>query len=394
MTIEPWPRVLAEKQAEIKQQGLWRRRRHIGSMQRANVDVDNQSLLNFSSNDYLGFASRPELIKASQNASVEWGVGAGASHLVCGHQTPHHKLELALAEFVGSERVLLFSNGYMANLALNTAFLDKSDLLLHDKLNHASLVDGARLSNAQFKRYAHLDVSHAQRRIDNTEYDRLMLVTDGVFSMDGDVAPLNELLGLASARKGVLCVDDAHGFGVLGKGGQGTLSQLGVPVRDNVLMMGTLGKAFGCFGSFVAGDSIFIEHLIQTARSYIYTTALPANVVSACLAALRLLQDQHDDLHQHLGGLIDYFKQACAAENVPLMASDTPIQPVLIGDESASVDISDRLLSEGFLVPAIRTPTVAKGHARLRVTLTATHTQQQVDVLVKSLSNALKTGVA
>ncbi len=389
MSIEDWPTAIARKQVERKAQGLWRTRREIGSVQQSLIESGGQRLLNFSSNDYLGLAANAELVEASQKAAKDWGVGAGASHLVCGHQTPHHQLELRLAEFVGAERVLLFSSGYMANLALNTALLDKGDLLIHDKLNHASLIDGARLSEAQFRRYAHLDCSHAESRIASADFNRMMLVSDGVFSMDGDMAPLDQLARIAEQHRGLLCVDDAHGFGVIGHGGRGTLSHFDMQPSGNVMMMGTLGKAFGCFGAFIAGDALYIEQFVQSARSYIYTTALPANVVAACSAALSLVEQEHSKLSDSLNGAIRQFKRGCNKLNLNLLPSDTPIQPILIGDEDLSVAVSENLRRQGFLVPAIRTPTVAKGKARLRVTLTAAHTEHQVDALIDALAIAL-----
>ena len=390
MSSISWRDSLLAQHEHKKQSNVWRSRRHIGSAQQPLIQCGDQWLTNFASNDYLGLAAHPKLAQAMSAASEQWGVGAGASHLVCGHQDMHHRFECGLAEFVGAERVLLFSNGFMANLALNTVFAQKHDLLLHDRLNHASLIDGAQLSGAQFKRYAHADLVHAKKIVMRTEYQRLALVTDSVFSMDGDVAPLSQLKQLADDYSALLCVDDAHGFGVLGQCGRGSLSGAGLAPSGNVVMMGTLSKSFGSFGAFIAADDHIIESLIQSARSYIYTTALPAPVVAASSAALAIVQSEHADLTAHLGRLITLFKEGCHSEGIELKPSNTAIQPVMVGDEGRAERVSRQLEEFGFLVPSIRVPTVAKGQARLRVTLTAAHTSHQVDGLVLALAKAFK----
>ena len=389
MSSDHWRNSLLSAQSDLKDANRWRTRCLIDSPQRAVVSSDDVSLVNFSSNDYLGFAANPMLIQAASQGVEQWGVGAGASHLVCGHQTPHQNLEGELAEFVGAERALLFSNGYMANLALCTALIGKGDLLLMDRLNHASIVDGAKLSDARFKRYAHCDLGHAEARIHNSSFSQLMIVTDGVFSMDGDIAPLDGLKSLADQHSGLLCVDDAHGCGVLGDLGQGSLSRFGLSPADNVVLMGTLGKAFGNYGAFIAGDDDIIQHLIQSARSYIYTTALPPSVALGSSAALALHKNQWAELQSSLKNLIDLFKFEAGQAGLTLMPSETPIQPVLIGDEGRCVDLSTQLRELGFLVAAIRTPTVAKGAARLRVVISAQHTKDQVRGLVRALSLAI-----
>ncbi len=384
-----WRESLWARRKDRINSSLWRQRRHIGSVQQPLLKSDGEWLTNFSSNDYLGLAAHPKLAEAMSEASHQWGVGCGASHMVCGHQSPHQQLEQALAEFVGAERVVLFSNGYMANLALGSAFAQRNDLCLHDKLNHASLIDGARLSNAQFKRYAHADLAHARKIIMRNEHERLLLASDGVFSMDGDIAPLIELNELANHHSALLFIDDAHGFGVLGPSGKGSLASVGLAPRDNIVMLGTLGKALGSFGAFIAADEYVIEHLIQCARSYVYTTALPSPVVAASSAALELLKCDHAVLNGHLDKLISLFTQACKLEGLSLLPSITAIQPVMIGDEALAERASEHLKNAGFLVPSIRTPTVPKGQARLRVTLTAAHTECQVKVVVKAIARAL-----
>lgn len=394
MGYRSWQEELQEQHRERKKAGLWRYRRTLGSAQQAFVELDGQWLTNFSSNDYLGLASHPALESGVSSSVGQWGGGAGASHLVCGHQSLHQSLESRLADFVGAERAVLFSNGYMANLAMNTVFSHKRDLLLHDRLNHASLIDGARLSAATFKRYRHCDITHAQKIILAEDFKRLVMVTDGVFSMDGDVAPLCGLKALADQNGGLLCVDDAHGFAVLGRQGAGVLSGAGMKPAGNILMMGTLSKALGGYGAFVAGDEVFVEHLIQFARTYTYTTALPPTVVSSNIAALELVRRDHAKLYSCVFGLVDQFKRACMELSLPLMNSDTPIQPILIGDEVAATSISRRLQAQGFLVAAIRTPTVPKRQARLRITLTASHTSFQVEALVAALAEVLSCSYA
>jgi len=380
-----WPNVLRKELRHRSERALSRSRLSLSSPQHVTVSVAGNELVNFSSNDYLGFANNPELIAAAMKASQCWGVGSGASHLVCGHQEPHHDLESALADFVGAESALLFSSGYMANLALASSFADKGDLILQDKLNHASLIDGARLSRAMFKRYAHLDTEHAARLLGVNRYRRCVLMTDGVFSMDGDQAPLEALRDLLKPVDGLLIVDDAHGFGVCGELGRGTLSAVAMKPTGNVLLMATLGKALGSYGAFVAGDRVFIEHLLQTARSYIYTTALPASIAATSLAALQLLSAQGQQLLKALNENIAYFKHRAAALGLDIMASNTAIQPWLIGDAKDAIDAAAALTSAGFNVIAIRPPTVPDGTARLRVALSAEHSKQQIDSLIDQM---------
>ncbi len=385
MNSTVWQAEMVARHRSRETQFLVRSRRNMGSVQQPFIECDGGWVTNFSSNDYLGLSSHPKLIEAVADHAQHWGVGAGASHLVCGHQTLHHLFEEELADFVGAERALLFSTGYMANLAINVASLNRGDLTLHDRLNHASLIDGAQLSAAQFKRYQHVNVEHAEQRILSTAHNKLQLVSDGVFSMDGDIAPVTDLQALSIKYHGLLFIDDAHGFGVLGKGGRGTLSHFDKKVTGDILMVGTLGKALGCFGAFVAGDACFIEELIQSARSYIYTTALPPTVVAAGRAALAQLKSDYFSLNSQLQANIEHFKDAAQQLGLPLLPSITPIQPILIGAEKDAVAMSEQLSESGFLVPAIRTPTVAKGQARLRVALSAAHTPYQIDAVLDAL---------
>ena len=381
----PWQKKLEARQQRLRNDSLWRTRREVESPQQAHIDVANQSLLNFSSNDYLGLANHPLLKKDAQEAVSQWGVGSGASHLVCGHQTPHHQLEKTIAEFVGAERALLFSTGYMANLAAATAFSGKNDLILQDKLNHASLIDGARLSDAQFKRYRHTNVNHAQQILERTEFDQATIMTDGVFSMDGNLAPLQELKQLADHYEALLFVDDAHGLGCMGASGRGALELAGIELSGNVLLMGTLGKAVGSFGAFIAGDEIYIEQLIQSARSYIYTTAMPPAVAATSMASINLIQSQGEALRANLQANIQQFKSGVAGLGFELMPSNSAIQPIVLGDEARAIQLSASLYERGIWVAAIRPPTVPKGSARLRFTFSASHASEQIDQLLVAL---------
>lgn len=385
-----WREALLVEQAERRAAGLWRRRRIVSTPQSVNIAIANeesakQSRINFSSNDYLGLANHMRLINAAAAASERWGVGSGGSHLVSGHYRPHQALEATLADFVGAEAALLFSSGYMANLALATSFVGKGDLILQDKLNHASLIDGARLSYAQYQRYAHLDLAQVDRLLKSKAHKRCLLMTDSVFSMDGDQAPLLKLERLARAHNALLIVDDAHGFGVLGDNGRGSLNACGVAPQGNVLMMATLGKALGSYGAFVAGDAVFIEHLIQTARTYTYTTALPAMLAVASHEALNLLQEEGQQLQEKLQQNIGYFKSRAETLGLRLMPSNTAIQPWLIGDATAACAAASALANAGLDAVAIRPPTVPKGSARLRIALSAEHSLDNIDTLLAAM---------
>ena len=355
--------------------------------------MSGSSLVNFSSNDYLGLANLPELSSVACREVQQWGIGSGASHLVCGHQTPHHKLEQSLADFVGAERAILFSTGYMANIAVASALTTKRDLILQDKLNHASLIDGARLSDAQFKRYAHGNSEHAKTLLNNTKFENALLMTDGVFSMDGNVARLDELKQLVDEKEALLLVDDAHGFACLGASGKGALELFGLTPTGNILLMGTLGKAVGSFGAFVAGDEIFIEQLIQTARSYIYTTALPPAVAATSNAAIEYIAHNGETLRKSLSANINQFKQGINKIGLELMPSESAIQPLVLGDEQRALAFSHALQEQGFLVSAIRPPTVPKGSARLRFTLSVSHSSGDIDRLLQAVNDvAIKYG--
>jgi 8-amino-7-oxononanoate synthase len=379
---------LRERLRERDEQALFRRRLSLQSAQGAVVVVDRKELLCFCSNDYLGLASHPDLVVALQRAAAEYGVGSGASHLVVGHSAVHHQLEEALAEFTGRERALLFSSGYMANLGVLATLIGKSDFVFEDRLNHASLLDGGLLSGARFQRFPHNDVDKLASQLHSRPADSARLVAvDGVFSMDGDCAPLPALAELCSAVQACLMVDDAHGVGVLGPTGAGSVEAAGLSQRDVPVLMGTLGKALGTAGAFVAGESDLIEGLIQFARTYIYTTAIPPAVAAATLAALQLVQAE-SWRREHLSALVSRFRRGAEQLGLSLLPSHSAIQPLLVGEPQRALVISEKLRAAGFLVGAIRPPTVTAGTARLRITLSAAHTEAQVDSLLDALDQA------
>ncbi len=371
----------------IADRGLYRSRRMAENGQGIFLEVDGRKLLNFCSNDYLGLASHPEVIRAFQSAAERYGVGSGSAHLICGHSRPHHQLEEELAEFTGRDRALLFSTGYMANLGVISALIGKGDGVFEDRLNHASLLDGGLISGARFKRYRHTDVSSLKAGLKKAAVKRKLIVTDGVFSMDGDFAPLDQLAKVAGEFGGWLMVDDAHGMGVTGKNGRGTLSQFGLEQEDVPVLMGTLGKGFGTFGAFVAGSGELIETLIQKARTYIYTTALPPAVAEATRASLKLVIAE-EWRREKLRTLVDQFRQGANQLGLGLMESHSAIQPVLIGESRKAVDASAFLVKEGLWVGAIRPPTVPEGSARLRITFSAEHRTEHVDRLLNALDQA------
>ncbi|MEE4948664.1 8-amino-7-oxononanoate synthase [Pseudomonas alliivorans] len=362
---------------------LYRQRPLLQTPQGPLVVVDGKPLLAFCNNDYMGLANHPEVIAAWQAGAERWGVGGGASHLVIGHSTPHHELEEALAEMTGRPRALLFSNGYMANLGTVTALVGQGDTVLEDRLNHASLLDAGLLSGARFSRYLHNDVTSLESRLEKAVGDTLV-VTDGVFSMDGDVADLPALARAAKAKGAWLMVDDAHGFGPLGANGAGLVEHFGLSMEDVPVLIGTLGKSFGTSGAFVAGSEELIETLIQFARPYIYTTSQPPALACATLKSLELLRTEQWR-REHLSQLIRQFRQGAEQLGLQLMDTFTPIQPILIGDAGRALRLSQLLRERGVMVTAIRPPTVPVGSARLRVTLSAAHTEAQVQLLLNAL---------
>ncbi len=374
---------LAAALTERRQQQRYRQRLEQQAPAGREAVVNGQRLINFCGNDYLGLANHPQLVAAFKKAADEFGVGSGASHLVSGHSHYHHALEEQLAAFCGRPRALLFSTGYMANLGVIQALVGKGDAVFEDRLNHASLIDGGLASGARFRRYQHADVTSLASQLADSDAHRKLVVTDGVFSMDGDVAPLATLADVCEQHQAWLMVDDAHGFGVLGEHGGGCVAEQRMQARVPVLV-GTLGKAFGTFGAFVAGSEELIETLIQFARPYIYTTALPPAVAAATLASLALVQKE-SWRREKLRSLIARFRQGAAQRGFQLMDSATPIQPLLIGKDGEAVALSQRLRESGFLISAIRPPTVPEGTARLRITFSAAHEPEDIDRLIESL---------
>ncbi|MBC8210759.1 MAG: 8-amino-7-oxononanoate synthase [Gammaproteobacteria bacterium] len=381
-----------ELEAELalrKQQGLYRQRRTIQSAQGRHTIINGQPMLSFCSNDYLGLANHPLIKQAFVQATEHYGVGSGSAHLVNGHSQLHHDCEQMLAEFTGRDRALLFSTGYMANLAVTSALVGRNDAIFQDRLNHASLIDAAKLSDAKFLRYQHNDLEQLARLLDDSRVQkpqaRRLIMADAVFSMDGDTVPAQELAALARRSDSWLMLDDAHGFGVLGESGAGLCQQQQLSQQDVPVLMATLGKAVGVSGAFIAGSEALIETLIQSARSYIFTTATPPAIAAAVMQSIQLIQ-QESWRREKLLELIAYFKQRIGALDCELMPSDTAIQPLVIGDNHRALAISQQLFAGGLHVTAIRPPTVPQGTARLRITLSAAHEKKDIDQLVDALA--------
>lgn len=375
-----------ELQKELNEraaQGLLRSRRTLDTPQSPHIVVDGKPYLAFCSNDYLGLANHPQLIAALQQGAQEWGVGAGAAHLVSGHFAPHHQLEQQLAAFVGKHAALLFSTGYMANLGTVQALVGKGDSVFADKLNHASLNDAMLLSRAEMKRYRHGDIEQLAQLLAQTDSGRKLIITDAVFSMDGDIAPLRELLALCEQHDAWLYVDDAHGFGVLGEQGRGSLAHFGI-ASERIIYMATLGKAAGVSGAFVAAEQAVIDTLVNHAHSYVYTTATPPALSAALSQSLQLIA-QGDALRGHLQKLVTQLRDGLSDLPWQLMPSTSAIQPLLIGDNLQTLKLSEGLRERGIWVAAIRPPTVPQGTARLRITLSAAHGAADVDQLIGAL---------
>ena len=370
---------------ELKRADLYRSRRVIESGQGIYLHVDGRKVLNFCSNDYLGLANHPDVIASFKQAADKYGVGSGSAHLVCGHGREHHALEEELADFTGRDRALLFSTGYMANLGVIAALLGKGDIVYEDKLNHASLLDGGLLSGARFKRYLHNDIDNLRLKMQGMAAEhQAMIVTDGVFSMDGDFACLAALAEIAEQSKALLMVDDAHGFGVLGKTGAGLVERCALNQQQVPLLVGTLGKAFGTSGAFVAGSEVMIETLIQKARTYIYTTALPPAIAAATRTSLQRVK-QDGWRREKINSLVARFQTGAKQLGLSLMPSESAIQPIVLGSSDLAMQASDDLLQQGFWVSAIRPPTVPQGSARLRITFSALHQEQHIDQLLEAL---------
>jgi len=376
---------LVARVAARERAGLLRRARALDSANGVRVTVDGRELLNFCSNDYLGLAQDPRVVRALQDAANATGAGSTAAHLVCGHRREHTRLEDALCEWTGREAALLFSSGWLANLGAMQALLDRDGVCVQDKLNHASLLDAAQLAGATLKRYPHNDAEGAARHLANAPNKPALIATDGVFSMDGDVAPLGELATLSQREHATLMVDDAHGLGVLGAHGAGSVVDAGLSQTDAPVLMATLGKSLGCMGAFVAGSTVLIEGLTQFARTFVYTTALPPALAAAACEAVRIAREE-DWRREKLQALIARFRGGAMQLGLPLADSRTAIQPIMVGDAALAVAASRTLETGGFLVTAIRPPTVPQGKARLRVTLSATHEESDVDRLLDALA--------
>ena len=376
---------LQQELAALADQGLARRRRLLDSPCGPRAVIEGREMLAFASNDYLGLAAHPEIARALADGALAWGAGSGASHLVSGHLRPHDTLEQHLAAFTGFARALTFSTGYLANLAIApTLAPGRDDAIFADKLNHASLIDAVQLSRARHHRYPHNDMAALERLLAASDARTKVIVTDAVFSMDGDLAPLAELFELAERFDAWLVVDDAHGFGVLGPRGRGSLAHCGVPAHPRVLLMGTLGKAAGVGGAFVAGSELAMDYLLQKARSYIFTTAQPPAVACALVKSLELIA-AGDDRRAHLQALIRQLQEGLAGLPWALLPSETAIQPLIVGDNEAALALSQALRDQGLWVAAIRPPTVPAGTARLRISLSAAHSEADVARLVDAL---------
>lgn len=377
---------LASALEALQQEHLFRTRNLNSSAQEIEPVINGQQVLSFCSNDYLGLANHPKVIESFASATKKYGVGSGASHLITGHHKCHHTLEDELAEFLGCERALLFSTGYMANLGVVSSFANRDAVVFEDRLNHASLIDAGILSRANLKRYTHVACNELETQLKNDKNHSKFIISDGVFSMDGTIAPVTKLQLLAEKYSAQLIIDDAHGIGVLGDSGKGCTEGR---LNKNTILIGTLGKAFGTFGAFVAANKEIIEWLIQKARTYIYTTALPPAIAEATRTSLKLIQEE-TWRREKLRNLILQFRSLAEQKELPLTSSTTAIQPLIVGSSEMALNLSENLLENGILVMAIRPPTVAKNQARLRVTFSATHTQTHVERLVEVISKAYK----
>lgn len=379
------------------QENLYRTRSVRQKSQGAFIQINNRQYLNFCSNDYLGLANHPEIISAAKNALDEYGVGSGASALITGHTKIHQQLEEELANFTNRSKVLLFSSGFAANVGVLSALVDQKDCLIMDKLCHASLIDGGKLSGAKLQRYHHLDTENLEYRLDqNSDQNRGQknnwVVTESLFSMDGDQAPLGKLSAVCEKYSANRYVDDAHGFGIYGGNGSGSLNAANLDEQQVSVMVATFGKAFGVSGAFVAGSETLIETLIQSARSFIYSTAMPPAIAAAVLKSLELVKSENWR-REKLFDLVQYFREKASEQGIPLSENvHGPIQPVIIGESDRVLKISEQLVEKGIKISAIRPPTVPKGSARLRITFSASHEKKHVDSLVTVLSEVLSGG--
>ena len=380
----PFTKEIAQSLQQRQEQFLYRSRRVISETDGRHVNISNKRLLSFCSNDYLGLAQHPEIRKALQEGANRYGVGSGAAHLISGHSIAHHRLEEELAEFVNRPRALLFSTGYMANLGTVQALLGKSGAIFEDRLNHASLIDAGLNSGARFQRYQHCNTDSLNTFVLKSDANKKLIVTDGVFSMDGDIAPLDQLADCASQHNAWLMVDDAHGIGMLGKQGRGTCHHFELGTDEVPVLMATCGKAMGTFGAFVAGEEDLIEYLIQEARTYIYTTAFPPALAEATRKSLSIIQKE-EWRREKLNALVQQFRESASQLGLSLTNSQTAIQPVILGENAKALSASQQLYENGILVTAIRPPTVPDNSARLRITFSAHHEPSDIDLLLLEL---------
>ncbi len=371
---------------KLENQGLLRKLRQVDSAQGPRIILKAKEVINLCSNDYLGLANHLLLKEAAKKALDTYGTGSAASRLISGTTQLHKELEKRIARFKKTEAALVFNSGYSANLGIITALVDREDIIFSDKLNHASIVDGCLLSGAEFKRYPHKDINALEKMLqESINHRRRLIITDTIFSMDGDIAPLLEIVELAKKYDCMLMLDEAHATGVFGEHGCGVFEHFKLENRDHIIHMGTLSKALGSFGAYVAGSKDLIEYIINKSRPFIYTTALPAYVIAASIAALDIIEKQ-PDLRKKLWDNVNFFKQGLEKININTMQSQSQIIPILIGDNDKAVKISNRLLEVGIFIQAIRPPTVPKGQARLRVTIMATHTKKDLEIALDKLN--------
>ncbi|MEE9310227.1 MAG: 8-amino-7-oxononanoate synthase [Cocleimonas sp.] len=379
------PKLLNAFLKEKQQQHLYRKPHISQSPQQPHMKIDGKDTLSFCSNDYLGLANHPDVLTAFKQAADNYGVGSGSAHLINGHSIEHQALEEELADFTGRDRALLFSTGYMANLGTVNALMERGDMIFADRLNHASLIDAGLLSQAKMKRYTHNSVGALEKLYAKKPTANTLILSDGVFSMDGDIAPVKQLANIAIKNNAWLMIDDAHGFGALGKTGAGLLEQENLTQQEVPILMATLGKAVGTAGAFIAGSNELVEYLIQTARTYTYTTAMPPAIAAATRASLHIIKNDRER-QERLNQNIQQFKQGADELGIDLMPSNTAIQPIMVGSTGQAMKMSERLCDRGILVTAIRPPTIPEGTARLRVTFSAEHTEEDVAILLEALS--------
>ena len=376
---------ISDELIKIKKSGLYRELKVVGNAQDTHIEIEGKTFLSFCSNNYLGLANNPSVIKAVKDAVEEYGWGAGASRLVSGNMSLHESLEDEISRFKGKEAALVFPTGYMANLGAISSLVSNGDLVICDKLNHASIIDGCRLSGADFRVYAHCDMVKLENVLrKSTKYNRKLIVTDSVFSMDGDLAPLPDIVRIAGKHKAMVMVDEAHGTGVFGENGRGVIEHFNLN-KEVYIVMGTLSKAIGSLGGYVCGDIDLINYLRNKARSFMYTTALPPAVCAASIAGIKLIQND-PSLRESLWHNVRFIKEKLKSLNFSIISSESPIIPILIGDSQKAVDMSNFLYKKGLLIPAIRPPTVPANSSRLRMTIMSTHTKEDLERLLEALS--------